>query len=272
MSKRTKKNALLWNTDINSEEGDFHSDASFERQSKRCNWCMEYRRLVAGEKCCKKCFDDAFRVCKRCKRPFPSEEHFQIDSQRCTSCAKKLAQERLRRLELKKKKVENLGTAENLGTGKAHRPIETFFRQRSTSGVTSRAREPARRKESSRKYPRPPKKVHDALLKKDKKPLYMRLFRFDESLPRTEEDAFVAFPVYTAAHLSANDGTEATKSVLPEGKKDNSSAPENASRPQDSDGEASCKANSLASGQSCLEDQEETLSNSWNDPSEDQRV
>jgi len=278
MSKRTKKNALLWNTGVDSEDDNFNSETSFEHQSKRCIWCGDYRRLVAGEKCCKKCLDGAFRVCKRCKRPFPSEEHFQIDAERCTSCAKKLAQERLRRSELKKKKVENLGTAVNLSTRKTHKTIKGFFPQESFNEDIPRAREQRRRKERSHKHQCPPKEMHETL-KINKNPLYMRLFRIDESLPTTEENAYVAFPVYTTVNLSAKDGSGVEKAFPSDSKKDDTSGAQKepthgtrASKLQVSDGEESSKASSLASARSRAEDDEENGSNSWIDPSEDQEI
>ena len=81
----------------------YNSDTDFERVKRKCNWCNAYTRLMTGKPFCSRCHDKAYKVCKRCKRPFPNKAYFEMDVERCNSCHKKLMKERLAR---QAKKIE----------------------------------------------------------------------------------------------------------------------------------------------------------------------
>lgn len=221
-------------------EETFNSDTSFEHLSKKCNWCNGYKRLVPGQKCCKKCLDGAYRVCKRCKRPFPNNDYFQLDAERCTSCYKKLTKERLRREQIKKNK-----TAEKSSKARKKVPkkitkqkktaIQAFFLK--DGGTTSSNKRKAinvdrhHEAEPKRKLAKiavegPVKSntsdgtaglvTKKGILKMNKEPLYMEMFRICESLPDGIEKYYFAFPVHSQAGNSVKVRDSENCRTLPE--------------------------------------------------------
>ena len=186
-----KKNcSVQWNTDVSDDA--FNSDTSFETFSKRCNWCNEYRRLVDGQKCCNKCFKAAYRVCKRCKRPFPSQEHFLLDSQRCTACSKKLSNERLKR-QHKNDLASKTSSNNELKRQSLPRQEAPF------DGVPIKQKRISKKKSVLTLPKKNGKDVKNTRpsLKINKEPLYMQLFQIGERLQGGGERFYFGYPIYS---------------------------------------------------------------------------
>lgn len=80
------------------DNSSYDENSDFEDFKKKCNWCFQYSRLVKGRNFCFKCESEAFRVCKRCKRPFPNARFFEFDETRCNTCFAKYTKEKEKRL------------------------------------------------------------------------------------------------------------------------------------------------------------------------------
>ena len=68
--------------------------------TSRCIWCKEEKVLVSGAKYCETCYAKCYKVCIRCKIPYPESKYFdESDTDRCNSCYRKYVKEREKRLE-----------------------------------------------------------------------------------------------------------------------------------------------------------------------------
>lgn len=87
----------------------FDDSTSFDSHEvqTRCNWCHKFTKLCHGAKHCSTCDTNAYRVCRRCKRPFPSADYFTDDSARCNSCQRKYIKERERREMKKQERIQS---------------------------------------------------------------------------------------------------------------------------------------------------------------------
>ena len=68
-----------------------------------CVWCKGRKPLVTNAKYCQDCYNKRYRLCSRCKVPYPEAKYFdESGSNRCNSCHRKYLKEREKR-ELKRK-------------------------------------------------------------------------------------------------------------------------------------------------------------------------
>ena len=86
------------------------SDVCYESENdvpkKRCNWCNQQTKLAPNKPYCKTCESRLFRVCRRCKKPYPSEKYFEKNDLRCNSCQEKYLREKEKRQKKNAKKVD----------------------------------------------------------------------------------------------------------------------------------------------------------------------
>ena len=75
-----------------------------DEQPKVCNWCNKLSKLGKGKKSCATCISKAFRTCKRCQKPYNSEDYFQLDDKRCNACQRKYINEKTKRASNKRSK------------------------------------------------------------------------------------------------------------------------------------------------------------------------
>lgn len=86
-------------TITSAEEGSDDSDVlvNFEEKTKQsCRWCKNFTYLKDGSTYCYTCHEQSYRVCSRCKCPFPDSKYFSDsdDGKRCNACHKKYMKER----------------------------------------------------------------------------------------------------------------------------------------------------------------------------------
>lgn len=86
-------------TPINIEETSHFDDSTdFESETRtRCCWCRRFVALLPKQKHCKECDAKAFRLCARCKYPYPDAKYFKLNANRCDSCQRKYLKEKQRR-------------------------------------------------------------------------------------------------------------------------------------------------------------------------------
>lgn len=101
------------NSDCCSEP---HSEFKRDTTSRgTCSWCKNFEELLSGAKYCRSCHEKSYRVCSRCKLPYPDKKFFTEsgDGKRCNSCQRKYIKERekyrLRREERQKGHKEEDG-------------------------------------------------------------------------------------------------------------------------------------------------------------------
>ena len=83
-----------------SAESDCDILGTFEHA---CVWCKCRKPLMNNAKYCQECFDGRYRLCTRCKVPYPDAKYFDAsNSNRCNSCHKKYVKEREKREQQKK--------------------------------------------------------------------------------------------------------------------------------------------------------------------------
>lgn len=80
---------------------EFDDDTDYEHAMKKCNYCHQAKKLVKNKLYCLKCAREAFRECRRCKKPYHNEKYFELNETRCNTCQRKYLKEKERR-ELKK--------------------------------------------------------------------------------------------------------------------------------------------------------------------------
>lgn len=84
------------------DDSNFHDSTDFEGEAKkRCCWCKRIVQLLKRQKHCQMCQDNAYKLCCRCKIPYPSVKFFSLHSQRCDPCERRYRKEKARR-EMKK--------------------------------------------------------------------------------------------------------------------------------------------------------------------------
>jgi len=84
---------------------DFDSDlsaASPKKQKKTCNYCHMTTKLLPNKPFCKRCADNSYKICIRCKLPYNSDKYFEKSLKRCNSCHEKYLKEKSRREQKKK--------------------------------------------------------------------------------------------------------------------------------------------------------------------------
>ena len=94
---------------------DFDSDlsaASPKKQKKTCNYCHMTTKLLPNKPFCKRCADNSYKICIRCKLPYNSDKYFEKSLKRCNSCHEKYLKEKSRR-EQKKKALEIIHSDDN---------------------------------------------------------------------------------------------------------------------------------------------------------------
>ena len=68
-----------------------------------CVWFKCQKPLMNNAKYCQECFDGHYRLCTRCKVPYPDAKYFDAsNSNRCNSCHKKYVKEHEKREQQKK--------------------------------------------------------------------------------------------------------------------------------------------------------------------------
>lgn len=73
---------------------------NFQDQVKSCAWCKETKVLMNNAKYCRDCFLKSYKVCVRCKLPFPDAKHFkESEGDRCNACHRKYLKEREKRMQ-----------------------------------------------------------------------------------------------------------------------------------------------------------------------------
>ena len=90
---------------MSSAESESDMIDSFEHHP--CVWCKNRKILMQNEKYCQDCYDRRYRICSRCKIPFPDAKYFTLsDSTRCNACHKKYVKEREKRESIKKQQQQ----------------------------------------------------------------------------------------------------------------------------------------------------------------------
>ena len=106
-------------TTIHVSEDSESSETLENFQSRPCGWCKSDRALKNGEKFCKDCYDASYRICSRCKIPYPSAKYFsESDSSRCNPCHKKYLKERELRENKKRQQQQQQQQGSDLMTKK----------------------------------------------------------------------------------------------------------------------------------------------------------
>ena len=91
--------------DVGSGESD-SSDPLENFLEQQCGWCKRTKPMKSGSKFCSDCYDSSYRVCSRCKIPYPDAKYFnESPSTRCNSCHKKYLKDRETR---EKKRLQQL--------------------------------------------------------------------------------------------------------------------------------------------------------------------
>lgn len=80
------------------ESGSSFDEASdFEQLNQPCNWCGKYVKLEGTNKSCSRCTNNAYKICRRCKKPYPNSSYFELDEERCNACQRKYLKEKEKR-------------------------------------------------------------------------------------------------------------------------------------------------------------------------------
>lgn len=76
-----------------------------------CSWCLEDKYIVPKAKYCHECWKKCYRVCSRCKLPYPEAKYFEEsdDGSRCNSCHKKYVLEKKKQEQRKKTPHTKIG-------------------------------------------------------------------------------------------------------------------------------------------------------------------
>ena len=91
--------------DVGSGESD-SSDPLENFLEQQCGWCKRTKPMKSGSKFCSDCYDSSYRVCSRCKIPYPDAKYFnESPSTRCNTCHKKYLKDRETR---EKKRLQQL--------------------------------------------------------------------------------------------------------------------------------------------------------------------
>ena len=84
-----------------SDDSELETLPSFQSALQTCIWCKDRKILMVNAKYCKECYQNCYKVCIRCKLPYPEAKYFKESggSDRCNSCYKKYVKEREKRLQ-----------------------------------------------------------------------------------------------------------------------------------------------------------------------------
>ena len=90
------------NTNNNtSDDSDIDTLPSFQKMPQTCVWCKDRKVLMDNVKYCRDCYENRYKLCIRCKLPYPDAKYFQDSggTDRCNACYKKYVKEREKRLQ-----------------------------------------------------------------------------------------------------------------------------------------------------------------------------
>ena len=125
--------------DVGSGESD-SSDPLENFLEQQCGWCKRTKPMKSGSKFCSDCYDSSYRVCSRCKIPYPDAKYFnESPSTRCNSCHKKYLKDRETR---EKKRLQQLHQQQQ-----QHQQQPKASTSTSTSSSRDKPKEAKKRKE-----------------------------------------------------------------------------------------------------------------------------
>lgn len=84
-----------------SDDSELDALQSFQKMLHTCVWCKDRKVLMDNAKYCRDCYEKSYKVCIRCKLPYPNAKYFEESggTDRCNSCYKKYVKEREKRLQ-----------------------------------------------------------------------------------------------------------------------------------------------------------------------------
>ena len=87
--------------------GDSDSEPLENFISKQCGWCKNTKPMKPTSKYCLECYVASYRICSRCKIPYPDAKYFsESQSARCNSCHKKYLKDREARESREKRRLQ----------------------------------------------------------------------------------------------------------------------------------------------------------------------
>ncbi len=82
---------------VSGDESDtaFNIDSEVKNKAS-CIWCKDFTVLVEGTKYCHTCLKNSYKICSRCKIPYPDSKYFKDskNGSRCNACHHKYTKEK----------------------------------------------------------------------------------------------------------------------------------------------------------------------------------